>query len=408
MKMAWRNIWRNPRRTLVILTAVFIGVTSMVFLAALMKGMVFSMVENSLYNLTGHVLVRDADFVADPTIVNRLKGIDKILTKVKAQLPEGGKALKRIRLDGFLNTARDSVGVNVVATDLDAEKGVSFIGDIQIDGLRLDNSDKGSVLIGYALSKKIGLSVGKKFVLSMQGTDGELIARSFRIKGIFHTGQEEIEKSVIIMPYIAAEKMLSIDGDGTEIVVDIPISDFEKDDCETLANKINNVMPDSIKALSWKDVIPAVSAYLTLYSSFMYIWYLIVFIAMGFGIVNTVLMAVYERMREFGLLRAMGARSIDILRMVLTEVCLLIIIGLVAGNIVAYIMISVMSSTGLDLSAYSSGMDMINISRIIYPVLTFGDLVKADLTVLALGMAISFYPACKACSFSPVETMRNV
>jgi len=129
---------------------------------------------------------------------------------------------------------------------------------------------------------------------------------------------------------------------------------------------------------------------------------------MGFGIVNTVLMAVYERMREFGLLRALGMKTSGIFKMVLAETTLLIFTGLLAGNIAAYLLIWYLSVNGLDLTAFGSGMDIMAVSRVIYPVFTLTDLLKADLTILVLGIVVTLYPAYKACGFSPIETMRNV
>jgi len=408
MKMAWRNIWRNPRRTFVILSAVFFGVTGMLFMAALMKGMVYSMVENNINNLTGHVLIRNIDFVSDPSVENRLNDVDAMLAKVQDNLPKGGKAVKRIRLDGVVNTARDSFGVTVVGTDIKAEEGISFIGDAPFKGGIITENDKNTVMIGKALSETIGLEMGKRIVLNLQGADGEIVARSFHIKGIFTAGQEQLEKAFIFIPFDSAADMLGIAGDGTEISVDLPIKSIESKEYMVLTKKLQTLFPDNVSVMSWREVLPAVNAYLKLFDGFIYIWYLMIFIAMGFGIVNTVLMAVYERMREFGLLRALGVKTSGIFRMVLTETGLLILTGLVAGNIAAYGLIWILSVNGLDLTAFARGMDILSVSRVIYPVFTLSDLIKADVTVFLLGMIIALYPAFKACGFSPVETMRNV
>lgn len=265
-------------------------------------------------------------------------------------------------------------------------------------------------MIGRALADKIGLGIGKRIVLNMQGADGEIASKSFRIKGgIFRAEQKQLEKIYLFLPYNTVERMVGIEGDGTEIVIDMPVKDIENDSYREFIDSLKTVLPKDILVMSWREVLPAISAYLKLFDGFIFVWYIVVFIAMGgFGIVNTVLMAVYERMREFGLLRALGMKTSGIFKMVLTETVLLIFIGLTAGNIAAYLLIWYLSVNGLDLTAFGSGMDIMAVSRIIYPVFTLGDLIKADLTILILGIVVALYPAYKACGFSPVETMRNV
>jgi ABC-type antimicrobial peptide transport system permease subunit len=155
-------------------------------------------------------------------------------------------------------------------------------------------------------------------------------------------------------------------------------------------------------------MLPAMHAYLKMFDGFLFIWYLVVFIAMGFGIVNTVLMTVYERMREFGLIRAIGMRPVSIFRMVLRETLMLLVIGMSAGNIAALIIAKLLTRTGIDLSAMAAGAEMWGMDRVIVPVLVSGDILLANVTVFILGVLVGIYPAIKASRFTPIETMRNL
>jgi ABC-type antimicrobial peptide transport system permease subunit len=139
----------------------------------------------------------------------------------------------------------------------------------------------------------------------------------------------------------------------------------------------------------------------------MYIWYLVVFVAMGFGIVNTTLMAVYERMREFGLLKALGMKPWWILREVLTESFLLLITGMIIGNGLGLVSIFVLSRSGIDLSALAAGAEYAGMTRIIYPAIDLKDVTVANLVVLVLGLCVSAYPAVKAARFTPVEALTH-
>jgi len=139
----------------------------------------------------------------------------------------------------------------------------------------------------------------------------------------------------------------------------------------------------------------------------MWIWYLVVFVAMGFGIVNTTLMAVFERMREFGLLKALGMKPWWILREVLTESFLLLITGMIIGNILAFICIYALSGSGIDLSALAAGAEYAGMTRAIYPAVEFKDILVSNLVVLLLGILVSAYPAIKAARFTPMEALAH-
>ena len=149
-------------------------------------------------------------------------------------------------------------------------------------------------------------------------------------------------------------------------------------------------------------------AYLNMTDGFLYIWYVVVFIAMGFGIVNTMLMAVYERMREFGVLKALGMQPGWIVKDVLAESFFLLLGGILIGNGVAFVTVWIFSRTGIDLSAFAAGAEYAGIAKIIYPALNLRDLVIANLMVFLLGMLISLYPAIRAARFTPVEAMTHV
>jgi ABC-type antimicrobial peptide transport system permease subunit len=139
----------------------------------------------------------------------------------------------------------------------------------------------------------------------------------------------------------------------------------------------------------------------------MFIWYLVVFIAMGFGIVNTTLMAVYERMKEFGLLKALGMKPWWIIREVLLESVLLLLMGMVIGNILSFLSVFALSGSGIDLSALAAGAEYVGISRILYPAIYAKDVAIANLVVFVLGLMVSIYPAAKAGRFTPVEALTH-
>jgi ABC-type lipoprotein release transport system permease subunit len=165
--------------------------------------------------------------------------------------------------------------------------------------------------------------------------------------------------------------------------------------------------PEQFEVHSWRELLPFQTAYLKILDGFMWFWFLVVFVAMGFGIVNTTLMAVFERMREFGLMKALGMKPWWILREVLVESFLLLICGLIVGNLLGFLSIYALSASGIDLSALAAGAEYAGMSRIIYPAIAAKDVWVANLTVLLLGLLVSLYPAIKASRFTPVQALTH-
>jgi ABC-type lipoprotein release transport system permease subunit len=237
-------------------------------------------------------------------------------------------------------------------------------------------------------------------VLMSQDASGEIASRSFRIVGVFRAEMEGTEKQFAFVTRAAAQEMLKL-GDGiSEVCIVLP----DHDAAEHVAGALKAALPTPYEIHTWRQLLPIVDAMLKILNGFLWIWYLGVFIAMGFGIVNTTLMAVFERMREFGLLKALGMKPWWIIRDVLTESLLLLIMGMLMGNVLGFLTSWVLAG-GIDLSALAAGTEFMGMPRVIYPVISFEDVVLANFVVFALGLLVSVYPAVRAARFTPVEAL---
>ncbi len=402
-RLGWRNIWRNKRRTFVILTAVVIGVWSMIFLGALMRGIADRMVENSISTLTGHIQIQSAGYRNDPVIENRIQEPGKILNALDV-LPAETLWAPRLRANAVASNARHSGGLTMVGIDPAREAKVSFIGNAVTDGRYIEEDDPYGILVGRALLEKFETRVGNKLVLMSQGADGEIASRAFRIAGVFDAELESTEKSYVFVNIKAAQGMLKVDDDLSEIAI---LLDGYRD-ADAVADGLRKVVADeNTLVYTWKQLVPMVAAVLKMYDGFIFFWFVVVFVAMGFGLVNTILMAVFERVREFGLLRSIGMKPRLVIAEVLAESFYLLAIGTFAGNALGFATVFALSGEGIDLSAFAAGMEFAGMSRVIVPVVYLKDVVVADLTVFILGLSISMYPAVKASRFSPVEAMAH-
>ena len=401
-QIAWRNIWRTPGRTAVILTAVIIGVWSMIFLGALMRGMLDGMIENGISTLTGHIQLHHEEYRNDPVVDNSMTETGTIEQALDRILPKGAVYAKRVRVNAIANNARHSAGITFVGIEPDREKSVSFIGGAVPQGRYLEPGEKQGIIVGKALLDTFETKIGHKLVIMAQDTENEIASRAFRIQGVFRAEMQSSEETFVFVSYQAAQNMLKLQGGLSEISILLPQRGGEKRIADRLNAELGSL---GIEATTWKERKPLLRAYLDIFEGFMYIWYLVVFTAMGFGIVNTTLMAVFERMREFGLLKALGMRPAWILRGVLTESFFILVLGAVAGNILGYLFVYIFATTGIDLSALAQGAEMWGMSRMLFPVLSVQDVVVANVTVLVLGLVVSAYPALKAARFTPVEAM---
>ena len=402
LQLGWRNIWRNPRRTLVILTAVVIGVWCMITLGALMRGMIDQMVRNGIATLTGHIQVHSRGYRNDPVIEHSIVDPQPLEHALRELLPAGTHWSSRVRVNAVASNARHSGGVVLVGIDPAAEAAVSFIGDAIAQGRYLKDEDKNGIIIGNALADEFETRLGHKLVVMSQGSDREIASRAFRIIGTFRAELEATEKQFVFVTMGAAQQMLKLKKGISEISILLP--EYQKAD--EVAAALQHTLPsEDYEVNTWKELLPLLTAYLAISENFLYLWFLVVFVAMGFGVVNTTLMAVFERMREFGLLKALGMKPRWIVREVLTESCLLLILGMAIGNIFGLLTSFALSSGGIDLSALAAGMEYFGAPRIIYPVISAKDLVMANAVVFVLGLLVSCYPAIKAARFTPVEAL---
>ena len=404
LQMGWRNIWRNPRRTMVIMTAVIIGVWAMIFLGALMRGISEQMVRNGIATLTGHIQVHDVDYREDPVIENSMDRPDVVEAALSKILPRDAGWTARVRVAAIASNARHSGGVTLVGIDPEREAGVSFIGHAVTEGAYLTSGDNYGIIVGEALADKFETKLGRKLVLMSQDTKGDIASRAFRITGIFKAEMEATEKQFVFVTIGSARKMLHLGDEISE--VSILLADYK--DSDRVAGDLRGLLPsDTYDVQTWRGLLPFITAILKMYDWFIYLWFLIIFIAMGFGIVNTILMAVFERIREFGLVKALGMKPWWIVKEVLAESFFLLILGMVAGNALGFLSVFALVDTGIDLSALSEGLEFAGMSRIIYPYVLVKDIVVANLVVLVLGLVVSAYPAVKAARFTPVRAMAH-
>ncbi len=403
-QVAWRNIWRNPRRTTVILLAVIIGTWNMIFLGALTRGMEEGMIQNGISTLTGHLQIHHNGYRNDPALENSMNNPKEVEAALEDVLPPGARWASRVRVSAVASNARHTASITLVGIDPNKEAGVSFLKQAITQGRYLTFDDGFGIVVGNALVAKFETKLGHKLVLMSQDANREIASRAFRIVGIFSAEMEATEKQFAFVTMPAAQNLLALKQGISEISVVLP---DHGDNTRVAADLTAALSNNQYEVNTWQELLPILTAYLKLSDGFIFIWYVVVFIAMGFGIVNTTLMAVFERIREFGLLKALGMTPQRVVREVLLESSLLLITGMAMGNLLAFLSVFALSGSGIDLSALAAGAEFAGISRILYPAIYPKDVIIANLVVMVLGLVVSLYPALKAARFVPVEALAH-
>jgi ABC-type lipoprotein release transport system permease subunit len=363
--------------------------------------MIEDMIENGIATLTGHIQVHHKGYREDPVIDNSIEDPRKVQRAFREALPSTAQWTLRVRVNAIASNARHSDGVTLVGINPETEAKVSFIGTGVVQGRYLKPVDTNGIVVGRALVEKFETKTGRKLVLMSQDTSGEIASRSFRIVGVFRAEMEATEKQFVFVSMSTAQRMLKLQ----EGISEVSISLKDQGEMNRVTNALKEALPSTYEVHSWRELLPLLSAYLRLFDGFMWLWYLVVFIAMGFGIVNTMLMAVFERIREFGLFKALGMRPWWIVKEVLAESFFLMVIGITIGDIIGFLSVLALSSHGINLSALAAGAEFFGMTRVLYPVISGKDLVMANAVVFVLGLLVSCYPALKAARFTPVEAL---
>ena len=400
-KLAWRNLWRNYRRTLIMLLAIALGVWAMIFMTALMRGMVDDMIKQGIVALPGHVQVHAEAYRDDPSITHSLPAPGQALLEVL----NGEQVLawsSRIKVPAMISSEYENRGISLLGVDPVGELALGFDPEDLIEGQFLSGADDRGVVIGRKLAERLETRLGKRVVIMSQDPENAIADRGFRIVGIFKAELENREESIVYAGRDVVQAMLGVGTDISEIAV----LGHDYRTPEKLTASLRDAAA-GFEVLSWLELDPYLSTMMKVMDGFVLVWMVVIFLALSFGLVNTLMMAIFERVREIGLMRALGMRPSAIVYEILVESLMLLALGLLVGNVLAISTIIPLKS-GIDVSVVAEGMEMMGASSMLYPVLQWPDVVLANAVVILLGILTSMLPAWRASQYRPVEALGRI
>lgn len=401
-KLAWRNIWRNKRRSLIVLVSVVVGMVAIVITDGLSNGMMRQMLFNQISLNISHIQIHKEGFNNNKIVKNYIpdyKKVDSVLNND----PSVEAYSKRVFASGILSSANNSSGVLIYGINPGEEAKVSIIKSSIIEGKYL-GTGKREILLGKKLAEKLGVEVGDKVVAMANTLSGNIGSDVFRVTGIFQTSSSEYDKMAIYIPAGTEQEMLGLGDKYHEFA--IITKNYKK--VNSIKKIIESKLGNNYEVLSYRDLLPMLIYQMDLYKESMMILNIIIGLALIFGIVNTMLMSVFERIREFGVLMAIGMKVSRLYLMILLEALSIGILGSLLGLLLGLLLDIPLAHSGINLSMFSVGLESFGVGAIIYPVLSVGNIINAVIFMPFVAVLGALYPAYKAIKLEPIYAINYV
>jgi len=403
ISIAWRNIWRNKLRSLVVILAVTLGLFGILFMIAMTNGMVVQKIDASINNELSHIQVHDTGFMQDPSLHFCMQNIAEIEKDI-LQTP-GVKAVStRIKAMAMASTAATGAGIMINAIDPETEKQVSRIYRYIIDGDYFGKETKSApILISQKLATKLKAKLGSRIVVTIQHTSGELVYGLFRVSGIYKTSNTIYDEPNV---FVKKSDLIALTGFDPENTSEIAILLNNTEETSQVTSLLKNKYPD-LSILSWNELEPFLAGLSSMMDQMAYLLLIIILIAMAFGIINTMMMAVLERIKEIGMLMAVGMNKKKVFRMIMLETVFLALVGTLAGIIISSVTIYYTGLNGINFSKWAEGYESWGYSALVYPKLYFNFYIVMTILVIITAIISSVYPARKALKFNPAVAIRE-
>ena len=400
LSLAWRNVWRSRKRSLVVIGAMILGVWSLIFIISFYNSFYAGFSSNGVKYEYSHLQVHHPDYLSDPNIKYRVEHVGALegdLTRMETVAAYSS----RQKIPGMIASAKSSAGVQIYGIDAEREGATTSLGDLIVDGQYFEGVSRNPVLVSKKIAEKLKLKVRSKVVLTFQDFDQEITSASFRVAGIFESKSPRINEGVIYIRQSDSHRLVG--GEGVQ-EIGILLQDGETIE-ETKAKITENT---AARVRTYREIAPEFNLMEQSSTTTKRVLTMIIMLALLFGIVNTMLMAVLERTREIGMLRSIGMHRRKVFQMILVETLTLGAIAGPIGLLLGYLMVRWLSVQGMDLSRYSEALQDYGYDAIFYPQIENVTYFVLMITVLATAFIGSIYPAIKAIRINPLEALRKL
>ncbi|MDH3674099.1 MAG: FtsX-like permease family protein [Anaerolineae bacterium] len=405
IKLAWRNMWRNWRRTVIAAIAIVLGLILLIFMDALMKGSDQAIFGNAVRLYGGNVQIHAPGFrdKASRLPLIPLDDGDMIVEIVRAQ-PEVVAVSKRINTGGMVSSREGSYPVSITAIEPESEASVSLVAENITQGRFLNSDDGDNILIGQEMANLLNVGVGDRIVLLGKRKDESMRQRSMIVVGIFNLGLGDAEKGLVYINLPTAQKLYNLREQETEVAITLTQVGLESALIASLKPDLPDYEVDSFDTLR-----PEIRELLAQKSVFIAVIGFIVLLMAGIGILNLMLMAAYERTREMGVLAALGLRGRQLMGLFLLEGMFIGVIGAVIGCILSWLLVAAVGQVGIDYSmAQGTGDITALIGNRLYPSIPIINVVFYGIAVVIIAALASLIPAWQASRSEPAASLHHI
>ena len=402
IKIAWLNVWRSRGRSLVVMGAIVVGIWALIFGTGFMNGFMIGYMANIIENEVSNVQVHHPEFKKDYEIKYFISEGTQKAEQMRSWEGVRGTTTRTL-VNGMIASPKKATGVQIRGIDIINESIVTRLDSIIVEGTYFEGVKRNPIVVGSKLAEDLKIKLKGKVVITFNDGEGNITSAAFRVAGIVKSSSLAINGQYAFVRQSDLWKILGIGNEVHEIAV---ITDPLIDE-STIVEQYNATLNGDL-AETWKEIAPELALLQEMYGSMLYVLLVIIMLALVFGIVNTMLMAVLERFKELGMLMAVGMTKLRVFTMVMLETLYLGVIGAPFGLLAGWLTISYYTNVGVDLTKYSEGLEAFGYSSILYPYVEGSAYITVTIGVIITAFIGAIYPAWKAVTLNPVEALHKI
>jgi ABC-type lipoprotein release transport system permease subunit len=408
--LALRNLRRNLRRTLLTISGMAVGFAVLLWLTCILKGTNQQIVESVTSTQVGHLQLWRSQYLEDPMLTYTF---NPKMTAIQDKLPPGSLTAERVFLPSLISSGEQSLPISLVGIDPEKEALVTQVKRTKVEGDYLsstpdENCQDREIYISRGLADLLKVGLGDKVVLLAQAADGTLGNELLRVRGLFDSGSRTYDRSVAFASLACVRKIGAISGDH-EVVVKLPSSDAVSRVRSALGSGLAAVAPD-LKLTTWREAVPPLAGMVTFNEATLLLISLVLFGVTAFGVINTLLMSVFERTREFGVMLALGVTPTGVCAVILIEAALIGLIAAVIGTILGSALVTYHHYAGFNLRPFLGAdfsVSQFTLDTLVHPVFSFERYFLLVGATMFFATLAGLIPALHASKMDVVEAIRH-
>ena len=400
MRVAWRNLWRNGRRTWLTAGGIAFSVFLCVAFMSFQLGSYDGMIDTATGMMSGHMQVQHEDYLDDPKVANRIVAGSDLLRQLEDS-PDIVAAAARVEGFALVSVGERSFGGLVMGVDPVREPKVSALSGQIVEGEYLPRSD--SAYVGKALGTNLGLKIGDEIFVLGSALEGGVAAAVFNVDGFFDTGQVELDRSILQVPLSAVQSAFGL-GDSVHRIV---LLGKNANDATAIAQGLAPTLPEEVRVLDWDKLLPELRQMIQMDAVTSVIIYVLLLAIVTLSVANSFTMTVFERTREFGMLIAIGMKPGGIVAMIVIEALCMWVVGTAIGAAISYALMIGLGAVGVPIAGLEEMAGQFMMPERIHPEVSFLTLGTAPLVLLAGTLVAGLIPALRVRRLKPVEALRE-